>query len=85
MKKLLLATTATIALSVAAFADNPNWDQSKANQIDRNRNSDAGIGNGGERYNPTDGWRETRDGEDGGWDRDPGNSGDHNQACDTSC
>ena len=83
--KLLTTLFATLVLSTAALADGPNWDADKERTIDRNRNSDAGVGNGGERYNPTDGWHPTRDGEDGGWDRDPGNSKEHNQACNTSC
>lgn len=94
-KFLKIAMTAALVVSFAApsFADNANWSASKAKQIDANRNSDAGIGNGGERRRPRNGqWLPTRYGEDGGLDVDPGNSGDNNNAChedgrprDTSC
>ena len=43
-------------------------------------NSDAGIGNGGERKRRGD-WVATRNGEDGGQEVDPGNSAGNNQAC----
>lgn len=71
--------------AVAASADGKNWDAEKANQIDINRNSDAGMGNGGERV-PKQGpdagtWQPTWYGEDGPDDMDPGGSQDMNQAC----
>lgn len=72
------------------MADNANWSTDKADQVEANRNSDAGIGNGGER-NFRGTWGPTIQGEDGRLDVDPGNSSNHNQACtggsvaDTSC
>lgn len=83
MKKILLASTCvTLALMAPAIsmADSANWTAEKAAQVDANRNSDAGIGNGGERK-VRGKWRATLWGEDGPMDVDPGNSGDHNQAC----
>lgn len=79
--KTILVSFFCLILSMGiAAADSANWDAAKQAQMNVNRNSDAGDGNGGERYNRRDGWRDTVDGEDGGWDRDPGNSKDHNQA-----
>ena len=76
-----LAATLAVASASVALADGPNWTTEKATQVDENRNSNAGIGNGGERNRPNGVWQPTTYGEDGGWDVDPGNSGDHNQAC----
>ena len=92
MKKFLFVLSA-LALAASAgsvMADNPNWSAERAAEIDANRNSDAGIGNGGERVNAGN-WSSTSRGEDGGLDVDPGNSGGNNQACtggtpgETSC
>lgn len=41
---LLLSLPAPVAL-----ADSDNWSPSKRHQIERNRNSDSGLGNGGEK------------------------------------
>jgi hypothetical protein len=76
-----LAATLVVAAASVALADNPNWSEEKAAQVDANRNSDAGIGNGGERLRRNGTWGSTTNGEDGGQDVDPGNSSDHNQAC----
>ena len=85
MKKIantLLISTLLIASTGGAFADSKNWSAAKKQQIEVNRNSDAGIGNGGERkyYGR---WRATIYGEDGPMDRDPGGSEGVNQACST--
>jgi hypothetical protein len=50
--------------------------------LEQTINSNAGIGNGGERKRQEN-WIPTRNGEDGGQDVDPGNSGDNNNACPT--
>lgn len=83
MYNILRIGVITLALTLPAtgsFADGKNWSDDKANQVDANRNSDAGIGNGGERQRRGN-WRPTLWGEDGPADVDPGNSGDHNNAC----
>ena len=76
-----LAATLAVASASVALADGPNWTEEKATQVDENRNSNAGIGNGGERIRRNGEWTATTNGEDGGQDVDPGNSGEHNQAC----
>lgn len=84
MKKLtILALSSIVAFGISGpvFADSANWDADKASQIEDNRNSNAGIGNGGEKQKKNGDWTATKNGEDGGQDVDPGNSGDHNQAC----
>lgn len=85
MKKLLLTTIISgFAICVAApsIGDGKNWSEDKAAQVEANRNSNAGIGNGGERKKDGE-WQATVNGEDGGGDVDPGNSGDNNNACPT--
>jgi len=81
-----------VVTPILATADSANWSPEKAAAVDVNRNSDAGIGNGGERNHYRKGWIPTRWGEDGPADRDPGNSAGNNNAChepgkyrDTSC
>ena len=93
MKKftLLLSALVLAASSGSVMADNANWSTQKARTVDANRNSDAGIGNGGERRIFSGNWVPTYYGEDGRRDIDPGNSRAHNQACtggtqsETSC
>ncbi|MBF9031199.1 hypothetical protein HKCCE3408_12425 [Rhodobacterales bacterium HKCCE3408] len=77
---LVLFTIAPFAAVTPALADNPNWSDAQAEHVDAARNSDAGIGNGGERH-PTGEWVDTIYGEDGPQDVDPGRSGDRNRAC----
>ena len=77
-----LALTAALVFGVSTpiFANGKNWSADKSTTVDRNRNSNAGIGNAGERfYNGV--WEDTWWGEDGPLDLDPGASGDHNQSC----
>ena len=83
MTKLFgLALTAALVVGVSTpiFADGKNWSAEKAATVDKNRNSDAGIGNHGER-NFYGFWEDTLWGEDGPMDIDRGASSDHNQAC----
>ncbi|MGR3802534.1 hypothetical protein [Marinibacterium profundimaris] len=82
----ILHTTAVVAfISVSAIspvaADSANWSEEKAAKVDANRNSNAGIGNGGERKTDEGDWVATNNGEDGSRDVDPGNSAGNNQAC----
>ena len=51
MKKIIavILTIGVIAvLSAPAMADSPNWDQTKIDQVEKNRNTNCGVGNGGE-------------------------------------
>lgn len=85
MKTLGLMTSAALlaaTLVAPALADSANWDADKAKQISENRTSNAGIGNGGEAKIKGH-WYDPKGGEDAARDIDPGNSGDHNQACTT--
>lgn len=79
-----LAVFAAGALSPEGRADSPRWNYQKIDQIEINRNSNAGIGNGGEvrgDLNPPHGpWHEATNGEDGLWDHDPGRSWGRNRA-----
>ena len=71
------------AVSLPAGADSGNWSAAKRDQINVNRNSNAGVGNGGEARltrGPSGNWASTTFGEDGLYDRDPGRSQMHNRA-----
>ena len=77
---LVLATTAAFVLPQLAVADNENWSEEKAATVEQNRNTDSGLGNGGEREKKGGGCcRSTKNGELGGQDLDPGNSGAQDQ------
>ncbi len=67
-------------LASAAVADGKNWSAEKSEKIETNRESDAGRGNGGERYLDSL-WQFTLFGEDGPMDQDPGASEGKNKAC----
>lgn len=74
MKKILITSVAAaLALGFAApsFADGKNWDADKQYQIEVNRMSDAGIGNGGEIILPH------KRGLDPTYDRDAWENPDH--------
>ena len=43
-----LAAVLLVATTNVALADNPNWSADKAAQVEQNRNTNSGIGNGGE-------------------------------------
>jgi penicillin-binding protein 1A len=58
----------------SVFADNPNWSPEKKQQVEQNRNSNSGLGNGGEARNG----RSLRS-ELSPRDVDPGNSGNQCQ------
>ena len=47
--------------------------------VDQNRNTNSGNGNGGERQKANGDWTETKAGEAGPRDQDPGNSGNQCQ------
>lgn len=81
MKKIFtsLVVATLIATPAAVFADNPNWSEDKAGQVDQNRNTNSGLGNGGERQKNNGDWVATNKGETGGRDQDPGNSGNQCQ------
>ncbi len=76
---IMIAGAMSIVAS-AAVADGKNWSSEKSAKIKVNRESNAGIGNGGERYFQDD-WQATLYGEDGPMDRDPGGSEGMNQSC----
>ena len=89
MKKIantILISALVIASTGGAYAagnnarGGKNWTAEKSATIDRNRASNAGRGDGGERYYWGT-WQFTLWGEDGPMDRDPGNSEGVNQAC----
>jgi hypothetical protein len=91
MKKALLTTSALvlgIALATSATAiaagkkGAPPGLEKHGITLEQTINSDAGIGNGGERKVKGE-WVPTINGEDGGQDVDPGNSGGNNNACPT--
>ena len=49
MTKFVLAVAAgMLVLPSLGFADSANWDAEKAAQVDQNRNTNSGLGNGGD-------------------------------------
>ena len=80
MLRMTLAMGLIVASTQAGLADGKNWTAEKAAQIDTNRTSNAGLGDGGERFFKGT-WQGTIYGEDGPMDMDPGNSGSVNQVC----
>jgi hypothetical protein len=83
----LLATALAVGLAAGiatpVLAGGKNWTQDKIDQVNQNRLSNAGVGNGGEDLgdpsDPNDDTVPNISGEDFS-DDDPGNSGQHNQA-----
>lgn len=72
-----------VVFSSTADADSARWSAEKRDQVNVSRNSDAGVGNGGEArigLGPSDNWVGTTNGEDGWYDRDPGGSEGRNEA-----
>ena len=69
-----LAATLAVASASVALADNPNWSEEKAAQVEQNRFANSGIGNGGEGAGDFEKPNEV--GSNGNNpDLDPGNSG----------
>ncbi|MBL6429177.1 MAG: hypothetical protein HOY44_16755 [Maritimibacter sp.] len=81
MRKTLIsiAVAALVTAPFAVVADSANWSEEKAAQVDQNRNTNSGNGNGGERQRNNGSWTSTTNGETGGRDNDPGNSGNQCQ------
>jgi hypothetical protein len=77
-KTVTLLVVAIMASSGAAFADNANWTDEKAAQVDTNRNTDSGLGNGGEKQKNNGNWKDIGK-ETNKNDVDPGNSGNQCQ------
>lgn len=83
----IAALGCALVIAVPAMAGKGNGTEPPGLQkhgitLDQTINSDAGRGNGGERLRRGE-WIPTLNGEDGGQDVDPGNSGGNNNACPT--
>lgn len=82
---IVLVAGLAVTFSAVVLADSPNWSDSKRDRMNTNRNSDAGVGNGGEvriTEQSSDNWAPAVSGEDGLYDSDPGNSSGRNRAAD---
>ena len=77
--KVVSASLAIFAFLVsAALADSINWSDEKKVQVSQNRDTNSGLGNGGEVQKSRTGWRSTGE-ETDDTDDDPGNSGNNSQ------
>jgi hypothetical protein len=72
-----LAVAFLVSVPTATLADSANWDAEKAAQVDRDRNTNSGLGNGGEAL-VGGAWVPLASEETSGFrrrDQDPGNAG----------
>jgi hypothetical protein len=82
-KFALAVAAAVLVLPGLGLADSANWNDEKATQVDQNRNTNSGLGNGGEYKNKITGnWESPPylgNAELSPLDKDPGHSGNQCQ------